>query len=249
MYHSTRHRFKNQKPISQNPKRWAAAQSHCQRNISTTKRVSKEGKSRRKNWGKRQRNKGGGVCWKKSQRSIMNVQTETGSIACHYTAGFYYGAPAGGQSSSPSDSPQPLYPPLPPPALTCAKTAVFLTMRHVVVMIRPCVCVCVCGCVHTPHYPSLTRDCTPLRTRFFLFFPLPTQNLPGSSLQQKHGASRKRAGTSLSGFSLLSFILAHAAVQQQLVSGGEARARVSFLSSQQLTYPPKRCHFLCLLIT
>lgn len=100
----------------------------------------------------------------------MNVQTETGSIACHYTAGFYYGAPAGGQSSSPSDSPQPLYPPPPSPRSHLCKDGSLPDYA-------PCgcndkavrVCVCVRLCAHTslpiPH-PRLYP--TP-HTFFFVF--------------------------------------------------------------------------------
>lgn len=135
----------------------------------------------------------------------MNVQTETGSMACHYTAGFYYGAPAGGQSSSPSDSPSA---PLSPPTLTCAKTAAFLTMHHVVVMIRRvrvCVRAAVRECAHTslpiPH-PRLYP--TP-HTIFFFFFCPPKTSLAAACNKNMVHPENQPARLSLASPSSLSF--------------------------------------------
>lgn len=130
------------------------------------------------------------------------------------------------------------------PALTCAKKAVFLTMHHVVAMIRTCVRLC--ASVHTPYYPSLTLDCTPLRTHRHTFVAHPNSLAAACNKSTVH-PEKQPARLSLASPSSLSFY--HTQPHRSRLSGGEARARMVFLSSQHLTYPPKRCHFLCLLIT
>lgn len=108
MYYCTLYRSKIKKPTSQKPnlkEGWLHSNTLKETfplQIECAKKEKAEEKLGKKTKG------GGGL--EKRQRSIMKVQTETGSTAslsCYYTAGFHYGVTVGGQSSSPSD---PLHP-------------------------------------------------------------------------------------------------------------------------------------------
>lgn len=204
VYHSTHRCLKNQKPMSQNPERRAAAQPHCQRNISTTERVSKEGKSRRKTGEKDKEIRREGV--EKSQRSIMNVQTETGSIACHYTAGFYYGAPAGGQSSSPSDSPSAPLSLTPPSRSHLCKDGSLPDYAPCGCNDKACACVCVRGCArvctHLITHPS--PETVPHSARVFFFCP-PKTSLAAACNKNTVHPENEPARLSLASPSSLSF--------------------------------------------
>lgn len=178
---------------------------------------------------------------KKPEINPERADTACLSLSCHYRAAFYFGATVGGGAEFIS-----FWLPLTPSILP------LLCKEGGHPDYAPCgcndkdLCAAVRECARTllpiPHPWLYPTQHTP--THIFCL-----SKLPGSSLQQKHGASRKPAGTSLPGFTFLSLILPHAAAQEQIVSGGEARAPMIFLSSQHLIYPPKRCHFLCLLIT